>query len=47
MASRIIKLKGKIPSAVIGQVVQKSNILGAVKVKVEDLRLDDFLNMVH
>ena len=35
-----------LPHAVIGRVVETSDVIKAVKVKVEDLKFDDFLNMV-
>ena len=35
-----------LPNAVIGRVVETSDVIKAVKVKVEDLKFDNFLNMV-
>ena len=53
MASRILKATkaltatSNLPHAVIGRVVDKCDVIRAVKVKVEDLKFDDFLNMVR
>ena len=42
-----IKIPRNLPKAVIGQVTETSPKWKMVKVKVEDLKLDDFLKMVR
>ena len=45
-ATKALTASSNLPHAVIGRVVDKSDVIQAVKVKVEDLKFDDFLNMV-